>query len=317
MDQPIHEKITTVNVWWEDLKSNIPVYLANGQTKALIDCGPPQRVPGSLAKALQPFLLTPADIDTVLFTHGHLDHVGGLPELKQAGPVEIVIGRKDGYFLTDHSKAFDTFYSVGDEMLAGTEALPEIKKGFLMGAGPEFTPDRLIDDGDTIDLGDGLVFKAENLPGHSFGSMGYYWEKEGVIICGDAIPALSGPDGSLPIIMDLNVYKKSIDKLMGLPLKTLVFTHSYRGRRLPPSTVRRGAEIKEYLTDAKEVADRLIDALDKEHPSKSGLPFREAADRVIAAMPSDMGFNPLAKQFTPQFSVSTIYWGFEMVAAAK
>ena len=316
MDQSIHAKISTVNIWWEDLKSHIPVYLAQGQSRALIDCGPPQRKPGSVAAALEPFKLRPADIDTVLFTHGHSDHVGGLAELKAAGPVEVIIGEADGYFLSDHAKAFDDFYSVGDKMLSASGDISEAKKGFLMMAGPEFTADRFVNDGDIVDLGNGLAFKAVNLPGHSRGSMGYCWEKEGIIICGDAIPALSGPDGSLPIIMDLFAYRNSIDRLMAMALNTLVFTHSYRGLKLAPSTVRRGPEIKEYLSDAKAVADHLIESLKKAAATMEGRPFREVANQVIAGMPPEMGYIPLEKQFMPQFSVSTIYWGLASVSTA-
>jgi glyoxylase-like metal-dependent hydrolase (beta-lactamase superfamily II) len=317
MDQPIHPSISTVKIWWEDTKSHIPVYLVAGRSLALIDAGPPQRVPGRLAEALAPFNAKPKDIATVLLTHGHLDHVGGLPEIKAAGPVQVLIGKEDAFLLTDHSKAFDDFYAVGDRMLSGKEDLSEAKKGFLMGAGPEYIPDRLLADGDVIDLGAGVKLTAVHLPGHSMGSIGYYWEKDGVMICGDAIPALSGPGGSLPIIMDLFAYRRSIDRLMGIPLKTLVFTHAYRGMRLAPSTVRRGDEIKQYLADAKTVADRLIDVLKKASAARSGKPFLEVADQVIAAMPAEMGYVPLAKQFTPQFSVSTIFWGFSLLEGDK
>jgi glyoxylase-like metal-dependent hydrolase (beta-lactamase superfamily II) len=314
VDIAIHEKIRTVNVWWESLKSYIPVYLARGRLRALVDAGPPQRKPGILAAALEPFGLTPADIDLVLLTHGHMDHIGGLSELKAAGPVEIAMGADDAHFISNHEKVFNDFYSIGEKMLSENRDISEFKKRYLMDAGPEYTADRLLNDGDEIDLGNNLVLTALNLPGHSKGSIGYYWEKEGVIICGDAIPALGGPDGSLPIIMDLFAYLNSIDRLMALPIDKIVFAHSYRGLKLAPATVRQGAEIKEYLADAKLTAEKLVESLEKAAVTMEGKSFREVADQVIAAMPAKMGFIPLDTQFMPQLSVSTIYWG---VAAVK
>jgi hypothetical protein len=115
--------------------------------------------------------------------------------------------------------------------------------------------------------------------------------------------------------MDLKSYSKTIERVMQMSLQTLVFTHGYRGRRMPPATVRHGtAQIKEYLEDAMAVADALIEALGQVSNSAVGKPFLEVADQVIAVMPAEMGFVPLAKQFTPQFSVSTIYWGLARVA---
>jgi glyoxylase-like metal-dependent hydrolase (beta-lactamase superfamily II) len=313
MDIPVHEKISTVNVWWEEIKFHIPVYMVKGQSIALIDAGPPQRTPGGLAKALEPFSVKPGDIASVLLTHGHLDHVGGLPELKSAGSPQIVISKEDAFYLQDHGRAFDEFYAIGDRMLSGKEDLSEAKAGFLMGAGPEYTPDRIISDGGMVDLGGGVELKAVHLPGHSMGSTGYYLEKDGVMVCGDSIPCLGGSDGSVPIIMDLFAYRKTIERLLGIPINTLVFTHGYRGKRLPASPVKRGPEVKEHLTDAMEMADRLVDALKKEAPSRGAKPFPQLVDTIIAAMPPEMGFAPLAKQFTPHFSASTIYWGLERI----
>ncbi len=317
MGEHIHERIRTANVWWEEIKLHVPVYLIAGRERALVDAGPPQRAPGGLAVALAPLGVTPGEIDKVLLTHGHVDHVGGLPELRAAGRPQIHIHGEDALFLQDHSRAFDEFYGLGARLSSDEKSLAEQKKAFLASAGPDFVPERVVGDGDKIELGGGVEITVIHLPGHSMGSVGYYWEKEGILIAGDSIPALGGPDGSLPIILDVARYQTSVDRLMGMPLKTLVFTHGYRGLRLPPSTVRRGGEIREYLLDAKEMAKRLLEVLERESGSRKEKPFLEVVDEVIAGMPAEMAFVSLARQFSAHFSISTVYWGLSRFGVGR
>lgn len=307
----IHERISAVDIWWEQIQFNIPIYLVKGGCNALIDAGPPQGSASVLASALEPFGVTPSNIDQLLLTHGHVDHVGGIPHLRAGGRPLISIHREDACFLSDHARAFDLFYRLADGLLSGKEDMSEEKKAFLLGAGPEYTPDRLLDDNDTIDLGAGVELRVVGLPGHSKGSVGYYWEKEGILIAGDSIPALGGLDGSFPIIQYLDDYMKSIDRVMQLDLRTLAFTHGYRGVRLPPSTTRRGGEIREYLRDAMDAARSLAEAVHRESGRGNDVPLREVTDRVIAAMPPAMKFVPLAKQFSPRFSAMTVYCGLK------
>lgn len=312
MSEDIHERIKTVNVWWEQIKFNIPVYLLKGGVNALVDAGPPQESGAVIASALEPFGVSPSDIDQILLTHGHMDHVGGLPHLKSGARPKICVHREDACFVSDHARAFDVFYRIADFLLSGKEDLSEEKKGFLTAAGPEYAPDRLLEDNDRIDLGEGLELRVVAIPGHSKGSVGYYWEKEGILLAGDGIPALGGPDGSLPIVQYLQDYLRSIDRIAQMDVRTLVFTHPYRGISLPPSTVRRGKEVGAYLRDAGEAARSLGEALRKESARGDGS-LEERVDRVLADMPAGMKFVPLAKQFSPRFSVMTVYCGLKQV----
>lgn len=55
------------------------------QSKILIDCGVFQGLKALRLENWKPFPIAPKTIDTVLLTHGHLDHVGYLPKLVQQG----------------------------------------------------------------------------------------------------------------------------------------------------------------------------------------------------------------------------------------
>lgn len=59
--------------------------LETAEDKILIDCGLFQGEPDSEKRNLQPFSYRPADVDSVLITHAHLDHIGLLPKLVGAG----------------------------------------------------------------------------------------------------------------------------------------------------------------------------------------------------------------------------------------
>jgi metal-dependent hydrolase (beta-lactamase superfamily II) len=62
-------------------------------TRVLVDCGLSYR---QLALRMEPFGLHPSDLDAVLLTHEHIDHVSGLPVLlkKHAVPVLATPGTR-------------------------------------------------------------------------------------------------------------------------------------------------------------------------------------------------------------------------------
>ena len=55
MNEPIHQKIITANIPWEQNHLEVPVYLIKGGLNVLIDAGPPQRDPGCPLIGAQPF----------------------------------------------------------------------------------------------------------------------------------------------------------------------------------------------------------------------------------------------------------------------
>jgi metallo-beta-lactamase class B len=79
-----------------------------------------------------------ADVKILLSSHEHLDHAGGLAELKRV---------------------------TGAEFVAMAEEVPTLTSGVSF---PAVTPDRVIHDGDTVKLG-GVTLTAHRTPGHTRG----------------------------------------------------------------------------------------------------------------------------------------------------
>jgi hydroxyacylglutathione hydrolase len=69
--------------------------------------------------------------------------------------------------------------------------------------------ERILEDGDTLDLGDGLNLEVVHTPGHSSGSISLWVSTYGVLFSGDAIPL----PGEMPIYDDPLATVKSIKRL--------------------------------------------------------------------------------------------------------
>ncbi len=138
-------------------------------------------------------------VKLILVTHAHFDHIGALKIVKEATKVEVAMHAVDASFLKTRSTAGTMFH-------IDLKSLP--------------SPDRLLKDGDIIDIGD-LHFTVLHTPGHSPG--GICLLGEGVVFTGDTlfnfgIGRYDMPGGNGPQLME-SIHTK----LMILPDNTVVY----------------------------------------------------------------------------------------------
>ena len=101
--------------------------------------------------------------DVVLLTHGHFDHIIGVPEVKRAFHLPVYASETEDAMLADTSLNLSCH---------------------LPGKQTSFHADVLVRDGDELELL-GYKWKVIATPGHTSGSVSYYIPKEGVLLSGD------------------------------------------------------------------------------------------------------------------------------------
>ena len=140
---------------------------------AVIDPG------GEVGKLLKVVEKHGLEMEKILLTHGHLDHVGGAAQLRRTLGVPI-IGPHRG----------DSFW---------LEQLPE--QGQMLG-GPvldAFEPDEWLEDGDTVDVG-AMTFEVLHCPGHTPGHVVFFnrasrWAQVGDVLFAGSIGRTDFPGG--------------------------------------------------------------------------------------------------------------------------
>ena len=144
---------------------------------------------------------TGLDIGSIIVTHAHIDHVGGVISLADEYSCPVLM------------------HEESEPLLEGlpTQAM---MMGIRFGKVP--TVDRYVADEETLEVGD-LRLRSLYTPGHAPGHLAFYVEDEGLVLSGDALFAGSVgrvdlPGGSMEVLM------RSIeDRLLTLPEETVVY----------------------------------------------------------------------------------------------
>ena len=134
-------------------------------------------------------------VDKIWLTHGHVDHVAGAADLKARLKVPIEGPHRDDLFLLQH--------------------VVETARAFGLQDAANVTPDRWLDDGDHVEVGE-LTFDVRHCPGHSPGSVVFFSAEQRLAIVGDVLFAGSVGRTDLPGGDQRQLLKSIRDKLMPL-----------------------------------------------------------------------------------------------------
>lgn len=161
--------------------------------------------PGLDAQPLVEFLQKESLVPkAILITHGHVDHIGGIPEIDAKwNDVPLYIGEHETKKLVDPEANLSSYFGFS---FVTREA--------------DFT----VSDGETINVG-GLELKALEIPGHSQGHVVYLLttEEQSFVFCGDVVFAGSVGRTDFPGGSHSDLIRNIHDKLLSLPNETILY----------------------------------------------------------------------------------------------
>ena len=105
-------------------------------------------------------------VEKILLTHAHIDHAGGTAELSKELGIPIEGPQKE-----------DNFWIVG---------LPQQAQMFGFPAPEVFTPDRGLEDGQQVTVGN-QTLEVLHCPGHTPGHVVFYHKESGLALVGDVL----------------------------------------------------------------------------------------------------------------------------------
>lgn len=272
----------------------VVIYYVDAPCPTLIDTGGAQHPEETLPTALAMHGADLTTIGAIINTHGHWDHAGGNAATVAASGAGVLIHELGAPLLVDHRKHLDGYYTETARALEQPAVVAAQRAEFPMIFGPEMVPSRLLHDGDRMDLGAGMMLQVIHTPGHSEDSIGLWWEREGILIAGDAAQGTGSRPGYGPLYFGVIAQARaSIARLREIPFRTLHTSHFF-GR---PGTEERRAtyDAKEghaFLSESLEAIDRL----------------QEALYVALRAHPADATFPDLARATTEQLLASE-RWG--------
>jgi glyoxylase-like metal-dependent hydrolase (beta-lactamase superfamily II) len=209
--------------------SSFPAYLSMGEIGMIIEggTGPTTDIIISQVESLG---IDPTRIKYIVLTHTHADHVGGYPRLRKLWPhVKILAGQTAADLLQGEN--FVKEFLRADKMIGDIL----IEKGDIQEMPPDideyrFEVDRIVEEGDKIDLGHGIIWEVFSTPGHSPCHISLFEEKEKNLVAGDMTgffdPEAEGDVFWPNYFHSLELYCSSIKRMASVPAERILLSHN-------------------------------------------------------------------------------------------
>ncbi len=207
----------------------VNAYLINSGVLGLIDPGPKtSKAIDALDKDLRKLGVALEDVERLVFTHRHVDHIGVGNRIKTISNAETFIHESERNAASNFYEEFD---KTVDSILAPVaqagvpnhivEKMPEYY-GIIKEVCEPVEIDKALRDGDTLDFGE-IALKVIHCPGHSIGSICLYEEERRLLFTGDHVLKEITPNpfaSGLSEHATLRRYLDSLRKVEKLPVET-------------------------------------------------------------------------------------------------
>ena len=244
------------------------IILIKGEKNILIDSShlEPEKY---LLPALEDLGLKPGDIDWLLNTHVHGDHIGGHHAL-----------------VSRYGFKTATLRSAADALRDPVKVAIRVRTRFPKNSPPPQSylkgvePDRLLDEGELLEG----RFYAVATPGHDDDCLTWIDTATGTGFTGDSIQGNGTTTQGVGFYRSLDAYRSSLDKLSALHLENLVCGHEYAGIGSVIKGVDEVREALKYCAGRVELYDRKI----KEYVA-AGVPVEEEPVRIALKLIGEVG----------------------------
>ena len=164
-------------------------------------------------------ILKERQLDFVFLTHSHYDHAAGSAYIAKMFPkVKIVAGEyASKIFAKDSAKKVMRELDMKFALKCGVESYEDLFDDLRV--------DITVSDGDVIKAGD-MEFVVLNLPGHTKCSVGYYCEKEKLLLGCETLGVYNGVDDVVPsYLVGYEMTINSIEKVEKLEIENILVPH--------------------------------------------------------------------------------------------
>ena len=222
-------------------------YLIRSDRPCLVETGTAPSAP-IVRDALAALGVGPQDLSTVVVTHIHLDHAGGVGDIVQMFPAaRVVVHTKGARHLADPSRLMASARMVwGDDL------------DWLFGTLAPTPAERIEAVGDTavVDLGGGRRLDSHYSPGHAKHHVGLLDSVSGDLYVGDAAGMYLPETGDLragtpPPDFDLDTALASVALFGALRPQRLLFSHYGPVGDVPETLERAAEEMKVWVAETR------------------------------------------------------------------
>lgn len=270
-------------------KASAYAYYIDAPKPVLIDTG----VANSAAEAIEPTLLEHnkriEDIEWILLTHGHVDHLGGAYAVweKTGKKAKVAIPQEEAELLRNRELHLRDYENLQGKYLP--KEVQEKHKAILMNdIGDNLEPELELKGGEVFDLGNGMRLKAVRTPGHSRGQVTFFFEEEGWAFAADAVQMYGGANAKFPNIEQPGPYRESLKYLLDKvkPKRLFLGHHFLDASGNVKSAQLEGNDVKEALQasldmekELREIAIRYYSDKKTENDELFG-PFKPIAEAL-------------------------------------